>query len=289
MTIKSNSLREIEKISRSLSIIYFNKFKELGIQRGQHSFIIFVNENPGLSQLDLVKSLSIDKTTVAKALAKLESSGIVFRQRDLDDKRISRVYPTTEGRNIYREILSVEKSIYNIVMSTFSEKESRDLATLSDKILKNIENEWKTSRSYLTVGEIKKATYVDLAVFSDIIDYRIDHYYYIYNYKGATVGYIELSQGELKKFESIDWSSDSSSVLIENIFVLEKFRKMGFGYELLKEATKKTNDLSSIHFKIVINETNIPMLKLINLLEFRFIGEYKDEEKILYCFEKNIV
>ncbi len=290
LPIKSNFLREIEKIARSLNIIYSKKYVKFGLKRGQYSYLIFINENPGLSQLDLVNSLNIDKTTVTKALKKLEMNKIIFRQKDADDKRILRTYPTQTGREIYQEIVSEENKLLNSLLTTFSDKEKSDIRTLLDKISKNIDNEWKSSRNYLYTGSIQKAKMQDMAIFSDIADYRIDHYYYTYIYKQNTVGFIELSYDEYKKYEDLNWSLSEPAIFIENLYVLESHRGMGFGYELIKEINKFSIELNTKYIKIVIEDKNIPMLKLINLLEFRFVDEYIDEDMQItkYCFEKII-
>ncbi len=290
LPIKSNFLREIEKIARSLNIIYSKKYIEYGLKRGQYSYLIFINENPGLSQLNLVNSLNIDKTTVAKALKKLEAQQIIFRQKDIDDKRILRTYPTQTGREIYQEVISEENKLLNSLLTTFSEREKSDIRTLLDKISKNIENEWKSSRDYLYTGSIQKANMNDIALFNDVTDYRIDHYYYVYIYKEKIVGFIELSYDEYKKYEDLNWSLSDPAIFIENLYVLESYRGMGFGYELIKEINKIADELNTKYIKIVIEDKNIPMLKLINLLEFRFVGEHIDEDMQItkYCFEKII-
>ncbi|MEA3423908.1 MAG: bifunctional helix-turn-helix transcriptional regulator/GNAT family N-acetyltransferase [Bacillota bacterium] len=290
MPIRSNFLREIEKIARSLNIIYSKKYIKYGLKRGQYSYLIFINENPGLSQLDLVNSLNIDKTTVAKALKKLEIKKIIFRQKDIDDKRILRTYPTQSGREIYQEVISEENKLLNSLSTTFNEREKRDIRTFLEKISKNIDNEWKSSRNYLYTGLIQKADMNDIASFSNIIDYRIDHYYYIYIYKEKMVGFIELSYDEYKKYDNLNWSLSNPSIFIENLYVLESYRGMGFGYELIKEISKFADELNTKYIKIVIEDKNIPMLKLINLLEFRFVDEYIDEDMQItkYCFEKII-
>jgi len=290
LPVKSNFLREIEKIARSLNIIYSKKYMQFGLKRGQYSYLIFICENPGLSQLDLVNSLNIDKTTVAKALKKLEMEQIIFRQKDIDDKRIQRAYPTQIGTDIYQKIVSEENKLINSLSTTFNEREKTDIKTLLDKISKNIENEWKSSRNYLFTGLIQRANMEDMSLFNDVTDFRIDHYYYLYIYKEKTVGFIELSYNENKKYEELSWSLSEPAIFIENLHVLEAYRGMGFGYELIKEINNFSNELNSRYIKIVIEDKNIPMLKLINLLEFRFVGEYIDENDLIvkYCFEKII-
>ncbi|MBN2260911.1 MAG: GNAT family N-acetyltransferase [Clostridiales bacterium] len=267
----NQSLRKIEKIARTLNIIYSKKLKNQGLQRGQYSFLIFINENPGLSQFELVSELNIDKTTVAKALKKMENDEVIFRQKDLDDHRIMRAYPTEKGRLIYQNILNEENEIISKVLSTFSEREKSNLVILLNKIEKNIEKEWKDSRIYISTGSIRKAEESDLIDFKQNIVFNKYNTYYIYIYKNKTVGYIELN-----------WTIEESVVYIENMYILESFQGKGFGYELLKEINNILANDKISHIKILVDEKNIPMLKLINLLEYRFVGESENK----YCFEK---
>ncbi len=288
MPAKSNSLREIEKIARSLNIIYSKKFREYDIKRGQYAYIVFVNENPGLSQLDMVNALNIDKTTVTKAILKLVQSDIVFRQKDADDKRMMRVYPTQYGRDIYKNILLEEERLEAQLFNSFSEREKFDLDMYLLKISKDIEKEWKNSRSYIVVGETIEGTETDMKVFKKFKSYNPDNFYYIYNFKNHSVGYIELKIEKETQFDDVKWSLKEKAILIEDLHVDEKFRGKGFGYELMKSIATFSRLKNIDYIKILVDEKNIPVLKLTNLLEFRFVGELKTGDIIKYCFEKRI-
>lgn len=281
-------LREIEKIARSLSIIYANSYREMDIKRGQYVYISFVNENPGLSQLDMVNQLNIDKTTVTKALQKLVKAGIVFRQRDPSDGRISRVYPTQYGREIYQKILENEKRVHQQLLDSFSEKEEFDMESHLSRISKALEGEWKNSRDYLSVGIIRKATYEELKPFKERLHYQNDHDYYVCIYKEKVVGYMHCSQENHQDLSKIRWDQNQQSLFLEDIYILENMRKRGFGYQLFKWMEHLSREKSIERMRTIVNEKNIPMLKLVNMMEFRFVGEHVDKEISMFCFEKKL-
>lgn len=288
MTAKTNSLREIEKIARSLNIIYSKKFREYDIKRGQYAYIVFVNENPGLSQLDMVNSLNIDKTTVTKAIKKLVQSDIVFRQKDADDQRMMRVYPTQYGRDIYKNILLEEERLETQLFSSFSEREKFDLDMYLLKISKDIEKEWKNSRSYIVVGETIVGTEANMKAFKKFKRFNPENFYYIYRYKNHSVGFMELKIENEAQYDDVKWSLKDKAILIEDLHIDEKFRGKGFGYELMRSISTFSQVKNIGYIKILVDEKNIPMLKLTNLLEFRFVGELKTDDVINYCFEKRM-
>ena len=99
---------------------------------------------------------------------------------------------------------------------------------------------------------------------------------------------MELKIETETQYDEVKWSLKDNAILIEDLHIDEKFRGKGFGYELMRSITAFSQLKNIGYFKILVDEKNIPMLKLTNLLEFRFVGELKTDQIINYCFEKRI-
>ena len=70
-------------------------------------YIMFVYDNPGCSQKDLVSMFSQSKGNIAKVLRKLEDLGYIKRQINPQNRRKYMLTTTEEGSNLvprYREI-----------------------------------------------------------------------------------------------------------------------------------------------------------------------------------------
>ena len=83
----NNIATGIEQLARMIETIFEDKLAESSLNRGQYAYLLYLYENEGTNQYDISRDLYIDKTTVAKALKKLEESGYILRKTDQRDKR----------------------------------------------------------------------------------------------------------------------------------------------------------------------------------------------------------
>jgi GNAT superfamily N-acetyltransferase len=169
-------------------------------------------------------------------------------------------------------------------MGSLGEREVMALESSLSKLNKDLEKEWKDTRSYMKTGIVSEASYEDLRKYEDRLNYHMDHIYFVYRYKGEVIGFIQTSHMKNEKYEGLRWSSNQLFEWIEDLYIDESQRKQGYGYELMKHV----HNLGTA-YRIVVQEENIPMLKLVNLFEYRFVGEYLEGKSSYYCFEKNPV
>lgn len=137
----------VETLAKYISIIHrsgaaylskeFNKFH---IGSGQYMFLIALYKNDGISQENLTDLLNIDKGTTAKAIKKLEETGLVTRVKDIKDKRINKIYLTEQALNIKDEFLSILANWENTLTANLSDKEKNDTLIILKKITYNIIN-----------------------------------------------------------------------------------------------------------------------------------------------------
>lgn len=96
--------------------------QSLGLTGSQIPFMAVIYQNSGISQDELSAMIYIDKAATARQLAKLESSGFVYREVDPDNRRKNKVYPTSHA-------LKLKDSFWNIL----DESNQRSLAGLSEQ------------------------------------------------------------------------------------------------------------------------------------------------------------
>jgi DNA-binding MarR family transcriptional regulator/GNAT superfamily N-acetyltransferase len=145
--LDSDILREIGAISRSIQTINDLKFRQFNLDRGQFVFLTRICEHEGINPIDLSNMLKVDKATTTKAIQKMEHKGLIGRVRDPSDKRMWRLYPKPEARDLYRAVMEEENENIAICFSGFSEKEKELAGELVKRMAQNIESKWESLKN----------------------------------------------------------------------------------------------------------------------------------------------
>lgn len=119
---------------------YFSeKLGALGIGPGQIFILKYLYHNDGINQEVLVDNCQVHKANVARALFKLEESGLVERVVDLNDKRAKLLYVTDKAKNIEDEFMSIFKSWTDMLTRGFSEEEKKLSYKFLSRMAENVE------------------------------------------------------------------------------------------------------------------------------------------------------
>jgi len=70
----------------------------IGAWPGQIPLLLWLLEQDGLIQKELVQRSSMEQSTVAEHLERMERDGLVYRQRGIEDRRQYQFFLTEEGR-----------------------------------------------------------------------------------------------------------------------------------------------------------------------------------------------
>src|SRR5215207_1767712 len=76
-----------------------------------------------LSQRELAQRLRLEKSTVSRLVADLESRGLLTRQRDPDNRRAYRLHITAEGRRAHARMGSALRDQYVRMTAALTAKE----------------------------------------------------------------------------------------------------------------------------------------------------------------------
>ncbi len=87
-------MKMLNNISRCQASYRSEKLCCEGISACHHAFILTIGRAPGLTQEEVARELCLNKSTVTRTLAHLESHGYILRKSNPDDKREILVYPT---------------------------------------------------------------------------------------------------------------------------------------------------------------------------------------------------
>lgn len=92
----------------------------------------------------IAKALDITGGTLSTAVSGLEKKGYLTRQRDENDKRIVRIFPTDEGRRVQKYHAAYHKHMVDDVMYILDEEE----ATVLIKALGSLATFFKAKRTH---------------------------------------------------------------------------------------------------------------------------------------------
>ncbi|WP_232242974.1 MarR family winged helix-turn-helix transcriptional regulator [Paenibacillus sp. GSMTC-2017] len=97
----------ISAIYRHMQVLISAELEPYRIGSGQYIFLMAIASQQPITQKALSEKLLIDKTTTAKAVAKLESEGYVRREVDSSDNRYQQLYLTESGHEVAPKVQEV--------------------------------------------------------------------------------------------------------------------------------------------------------------------------------------
>lgn len=111
------------------------KLKTTVIGESECMICSYVIENNSCTQDDVSRGLKLDKTTVAKAIKRLEAKGCIKREKDKTDSRKNRLSITEKGKENTQEIISLHDKWYDSISYVLTKKEQADFEIYLLKLL----------------------------------------------------------------------------------------------------------------------------------------------------------
>ena len=121
------------------SQIYFNaELKKYQLGSGQYIFLLSLLENEGINQEMLADIVKIDKTTTARAIAKLEGAGYLTREISQKDKRAYILHSTEKARTIRKTLDGILDRWNEVLLADFTAEDKKNLRQLLDRAIENV-------------------------------------------------------------------------------------------------------------------------------------------------------
>ncbi|MEW8956737.1 MarR family winged helix-turn-helix transcriptional regulator [Clostridium sp.] len=113
-------------------------FEKVGLYPGQPQLLFSLLRKDGQRQKELAEKLKVKPATITVMINRMEKNGIIYRESDDEDQRVSRVYLTEKGREISKEVKELIESINNECFSNFTEEEQVILRRLLLQLRDNL-------------------------------------------------------------------------------------------------------------------------------------------------------
>ena len=123
---------------------------EIGLHVGQEMVLCALWEKEGVTQTELGEHLAVQPATVTNALSRLERKGLVERAPDADDQRVSRVFPTAEGRQRKADVEEKWDQLEQASFAGLTGRERDVLHGLLSRVRDNLAGQ--TRRNFSTTG-----------------------------------------------------------------------------------------------------------------------------------------
>ena len=117
---------------------YFNeKLKKYGLGNGQYVFLLHLLDHEGINQETLAHMVKIDKTTAARAVARLVRAGYVSRTVSDKDRRAYVLRTTEKAQTVKQALKKTMDDWYKILVQEFSPEECRQFDKLMKQAVQN--------------------------------------------------------------------------------------------------------------------------------------------------------
>lgn len=100
------------------------------MHRGQFAFISRIVENEQISFKKLAQNLRLDKTTVTRAIQKLETAGYITKIQDNNDYRLFHLSATKSGIDLYHNIIAEKNQIIDRILENFPVEQLEQLSLI---------------------------------------------------------------------------------------------------------------------------------------------------------------
>lgn len=138
METKNNKISRWISITERCSLQYRSKaFEDIKLCGNHHMYIFVLCRKPGISQEELVKSIHVNKSNVARSLKILEEDGFIYKEISSSDKRSNLIYPTPKAYDVLPFIREKISSWNEILSFSLTDVEKETLDNLLKKVAIN--------------------------------------------------------------------------------------------------------------------------------------------------------
>ncbi|MEH6631128.1 MAG: MarR family transcriptional regulator [Halopseudomonas aestusnigri] len=105
---------------------------------GQWSVLARLLQQDGQTISDIGKSLYFDRPTMSGIIRRLVSKGLLRKEVDINDRRVTRIFITDDAKEIMKDLPILAQGINKRALEKFSEKEAIELKGYLRRVLVNM-------------------------------------------------------------------------------------------------------------------------------------------------------
>ena len=125
----------VNRLARLMAQQLAEELRPAGIGIGQWAVLIWLWERDGMSQAELSRVVAIEPPTMVRTIDRMVRDGLVTRERDPRDARISRILLTDRGRSLRDELVPKAAAVNAANLQRLTRPEGETLRRLLAKLL----------------------------------------------------------------------------------------------------------------------------------------------------------
>ncbi|WP_306984886.1 MarR family winged helix-turn-helix transcriptional regulator [Alkalicoccobacillus murimartini] len=128
----------LDKISSQNRRNYNQLLTNLNLHVGQDNLLCKLWNKDGMTQVELCNQLNCEAPTVTNMVKSLEKKGLIIRHKDVQDKRITRIYLTDAGKEIEKPVSEIWKKQQERLLTEITQDEKLLFRRLLKQMEKNL-------------------------------------------------------------------------------------------------------------------------------------------------------
>jgi MarR family transcriptional regulator, transcriptional regulator for hemolysin len=124
----------ISDVARLLRTVFDRRMRKLGLTRAQWLVLTRLHRRPGASQTELAEMMEVERATAGRLIDRLEAKGWVERRAQAGDRRINRIYLTSEAERVHKRIWRVAEATVDEALIDLSQREALQLLNLLGRV-----------------------------------------------------------------------------------------------------------------------------------------------------------
>lgn len=117
--LEKSTYHLLKRAGQHAANLYVDKVGKNGLTQRQFAVLLAIDENSGLSQINLVALTGIDRSTLADLVGRLIAQGYVRRKRDKNDGRRNILNLTAAGKRALERaepgVASVDRKLTSLI------------------------------------------------------------------------------------------------------------------------------------------------------------------------------
>jgi MarR family transcriptional regulator, transcriptional regulator for hemolysin len=125
-------------VSRLRRVVFDDFMKPLGVTRSQWWVLAYLSRQDGMIQSDLASVLELGKAALGGLIDRLEASEFIERRSDAVDRRAKRIYLTTRGTQIIKEMRQLSHEMSERILEGLTLDQRGSLFEMLSLVKKNL-------------------------------------------------------------------------------------------------------------------------------------------------------
>lgn len=126
------------KVSKKLADEFNDRLLPLGMTRVQWMAMYYLLKHGPLNQSELAEKMDVKNSTIARLADRMQKEGLIRREKDAADRRITYLNLTDKGATAIRVMLPAGQAMSDDIAAGITAEEFAVFKAVLDKMLQNI-------------------------------------------------------------------------------------------------------------------------------------------------------